>query len=405
MTRSGAATPPLLRRMNAARVLDVLRADGPLNVAELAGRVGQSRATLDAVVDDLVRLGLVAEAAAASDQPGVRGRGRPPRRLRFRAEAGRVAGVDIGVRRVGVVVTDLAGTVLAERERAVRAETSRGRRLRTVRDLVAAAARTAGMEAGELRAVGAATPGIVDGATGTVTYCNSIPDWSGVQLGAGLKEAFGCGVDVENDANLAAVGERWKGVAHGYDDVVCLLTGSRLGAGIVLGGELVRGRRGGTGELTFLGLLSKPDPAEPIERLVAGVARETVRRLQASGAGGREALRGLMRDLAALHRVRVDDVDRVPSGELELALAQVCRVVIVMTTLISPELLVLGGNAQAAEDAIVPAARELLDALAGPGVEAPSVRTSTLGESAVALGAARRALSLAEPDLLAPLGG
>jgi predicted NBD/HSP70 family sugar kinase len=76
-----------------------------------------------------------------------------------------------------------------------------------------------------------------------------------------------------------------------------------------------------------------------------------------------------------------------------------------MTTLISPELLVLGGSAPAAGDAIVPAVSDLLDTLAGPGVEAPVVRMSTLGESAVALGAARRALDLAEPELLKSFGG
>jgi predicted NBD/HSP70 family sugar kinase len=403
MTRSGSATPPLLRRLNAARVVDVLRSGGPLNVAALAQRVGQSRATLDAVVEDLIGLGLVAEVSGAESE-GVRGRGRPPRRLRFRAEAGHVVGVDIGAQRVGVVVTDLLGSVLAERDRAVRAETTRGRRLRSVRDLAAAALRSAGVESGGLRAAGVATPGIVDGATGTVTYCNSIPDWSGVPLAAELGQAFGCAVDVDNDANLAAVGERWKGVAHGYDDVVFLLAGQRIGAGIVLGGELVRGRRGGTGELTFLGLLSKPDPEQAIERQVSDVVRETVQRLLASGDGGREALHALVRDLAPLHGVRVSDLDGVLAGQLETALAQVCRVAIVMTTLISPELLVLGGSAPAAGDAIVPAVSGLLDTLAGPGVDAPVVRMSTLGESGVALGAARRALDLAEPELLEALG-
>lgn len=395
--------------MNAARVLDALRDDGPLNVGELARRVGQSRATLDAVVDDLVRLGLVAEAEPAAPGDGARGRGRPPRRLRFRAEAGHVLGIDIGAQRIEAVVTDLIGSVVARRERPVRPDTTRGRRLRAVRDLAAAALREAGVEAGVeaggLRAVGAATPGIVDSATGTVAYCNSIPGWSGVGLADELGQAFECGVDVENDANLAAVGERWKGVAYGYDDVVFLLAGARIGAGIVLGGELVRGRRGGTGELTFLGLLSKPDPGQAIERQVADVARANVRRLLASGSAGRAALDALVRDLVPLHGVQPDDLDDLPAGQLETALAQVCRVAIVMTTLISPELLVLGGAAPAAGDAIVPAVGELLDALSGPGIEAPLVRTSTLGESAVALGAARRALDLAEPALLEALGG
>lgn len=410
MTRSGSATPPLLRRMNAARVLDALRDEGPLNVGELAELVGQSRATLDAVVGDLVRLGLIAEAEPDAAPEAARGRGRPRRRLRFRAEAGQVLGIDIGAQRAEVIVTDLLGTVLARSERSVRAETSRGRRLRTVRELAAAAWRDAGDSPARPRSIGVGTPGIVDGATGTVTFCNSIPDWSGVALAAELEQSFGCAVAVENDANLAAVGECWKGVAHGYEDVVFLLAGQRIGAGIVIGGELVRGRRGGTGELTFLGLLRKPDPAEAIEQHIAGEVSAAVRQLLAGG--NDDALRVLLRDLAPLHRVSVDDADallaavrrdRAALRRLETALAQVCRLVAVMTTLISPELFVLGGGAAAAGEAIEPPLRRILDTLAGPSVAAPLVRTSTLGESAVALGAAKRALDRAEPALLSSL--
>jgi len=110
----GSATPRLLRRMNAQRVLDVLRgAEGPLRVTELVARTGMSRPTVDAVADDLVRLGWLEEHGAESAR-----RGRPARELSFRPSAGYVAALDIGEVKVRVAVADLSGAVVAERVRA-----------------------------------------------------------------------------------------------------------------------------------------------------------------------------------------------------------------------------------------------------------------------------------------------
>ena len=98
--------------MNAQRVLDALRAGGPLRVTELVASTGLSRPTVDAVADDLLRLGWVEEVAAEGG-----GRGRPARSLAFRADAGYVFGVDIGEVKVRTAVADLRGSVVAERVR------------------------------------------------------------------------------------------------------------------------------------------------------------------------------------------------------------------------------------------------------------------------------------------------
>ncbi|WP_020577938.1 ROK family protein [Actinopolymorpha alba] len=413
MPRPVSATPPLLRRINAARTLDLLRFGGPSNVADLAQRAGLSRATLDAVVDDLTRIGLVAPDVAAEAE-GARGRGRPPRRLRFRAESGHVLGIDIGAHRLEVVVADLLGTIVAGRERRLTPELGRAQRLRAARQAAAGVLKDAGLVKDSLRAVGVSTPGIVDSDMGTVTYCSSIADWSGLALAAEFERTFGCAVAVGNDANLAALGECWRGAGPGHDDVVFLLAGERVGAGIVIGGELVRGKRGGTGEITFLGLLRNPDPSEAIDQLVTSVVHRTIQDLIDRRAVGSEPVRALLADLAPLHGVYVPDVDKVlaaaQSGrvgarrDLETALARVCRVIVVITTLISPELFVIGGNAPAAETVILPPIRAVLDGLAGTGVGPPAVSASTLGERVVTLGAVRAALDRAEPTLLAELG-
>src|SRR4051795_9259474 len=125
------ATPRLLRRMNASRVLDALREEGPLRVTEVVALTGLSRPTVDAVADELVRLGRLSEVAAVEGA-----RGRPARSLSFRADAGYVVGVDIGEVKVRCAVADLRGRVVAERMREFAGEA----RLPVIRDEVAAVA-------------------------------------------------------------------------------------------------------------------------------------------------------------------------------------------------------------------------------------------------------------------------
>src|SRR2546427_396029 len=90
-------------------------------------------------------------------------------------------------------------------------------------------------------------------------------------------------VALENDINLAALGEQWHGIARGVDDFVFLSIGTGLGCGIVLRGELHRGHKGAAGELDFIrvGLHEDLDPcADAVSELAAELAVR--RRLQTS---------------------------------------------------------------------------------------------------------------------------
>ena len=91
-------------------------------------------------------------------------------------------------------------------------------------------------------------PGVPDSKNGRVALTN-IPGLDGRRFAPELEDRLGLPVTVENDINLAALGERWQGVARGVDDFVFLSVGTGLGAGLVLHGELHRGRNGAAGEL------------------------------------------------------------------------------------------------------------------------------------------------------------
>ncbi|MEV6965311.1 ROK family protein [Hamadaea sp. NPDC051192] len=383
MTETPPATQMLLRRINAQRVLDLLRTSGqPSRVAELAQAAKLSRPTVDAVVDDLLALGLVDPHEDAPTAGSSRARGRPARRYGLRTRAAVVVGVDIGSQRVRAVAADLRGETVGEVEAVVDPAAGRDGRLTALTRVIRQAA------GGErLGAVAVGVPGVVaDG--DEVRESAVLPSLSGARLGGSLSRVLGCPVTVDNDANLAALGERWLGVASDARDMVFVLSGERLGAGIILGGELVRGYDGSAGEMGFLSLLTVDHAAEGIGALMRRAQREMYPArpprepediLRAAVAGEADAVR--IRDYA---------IDRA------------ARAIAAVSMLLAPELVVIGGGvADAGHDLIDP----LADRLGWLTAQPPRLAVSALGGRAVVAGALRLALDVLEPTLLADLGG
>ncbi|WP_234331683.1 ROK family transcriptional regulator, partial [Streptomyces sp. MBT28] len=219
--------PSLLRRINSAVVLHALRSTDCATLTEITRVTGLSRPTVEGVVDGLIEAGLVVEAAA--DEGTARRQGRPARRFRFRAEAGHLLGLEIGPHRVAALLSDLDGRVIGAQAKDVDESAPADERLERLRTAVAELLRRAGVARGSLRAVGAASPGIVE-ADGTVRLSTALPEWTGLRLGERLSRSFKCPVLVENDANAAAVAEHWKGAATESDDIVFVLAGLSPGA-------------------------------------------------------------------------------------------------------------------------------------------------------------------------------
>ncbi|WP_062216064.1 ROK family protein [Streptomyces sp. NBRC 109706] len=368
--------PSLLRRINSAAVLRALRAAEPAcSLTDLARVTGLSRPTVEGVLDGLTRAGLVAETTTEA-APGTRRLGRPARRFRFRAEAGRLLGVEVGSRRVSAVLADLAGRRLGGVSRAVSTQASADDRLARVTTAAGELLGRHGVTAPTLRAVAVGTPGIVAD-DGSVALCTALPGWTGLPLGERLGEAFQAPVLVENDANAAVLGERWVGAALGADDVVMVLAGLSPGAGSLIGGRLHRGHAGAAGEigaLHLLGRLATPErllstagtPVDPLdERAVARVLAQ--------------ARAGDPRAGDAVARF----VERLTHDVTALVLA------------LDPELVVVGGWATGLEAVVEPLRREL-DRLC---LRPPRVVASALGAAAVPTGAVRLALDRLEAEL------
>ncbi|MFI6206027.1 ROK family protein [Streptomyces sp. NPDC051041] len=379
MARLTGGDPSLLRRINSAVVLHALRAAGCGTLTEITRVTGLSRPTVEGVVEGLMEAGLVAEKAA--EEGAARRQGRPARRFRFRAEAGHLLGLEIGARRIAVLLADLDGRVIGAQTKDVDETACAEERLERSRGAVAELLRRAGVARGSLRAVGVATPGIVE-ADGTVRLSTALPGWTGLRLGERLNRSFKCPVLVENDANAAAVAEHWKGAAAESDDVVFVLAGLSPGAGSLIGGRLHRGFGGAAGEIGALHLLGREAPPETL----LSTTDEPLHPLdeQAVAQVFAQAREGDRRALAAVDRF----IRRLVHDVAALVLA------------LDPELVVIGGWAAGLDGVLEPLRRELARYCLRP----PRVALSRLGEAAVATGALRLALDHVEEQLFAVEG-
>jgi predicted NBD/HSP70 family sugar kinase len=340
---------------------------------------GLSRPTVEGVVDGLVAERLVVETGPEADEAGPNGtrrRGRPARRLRFHAEAGHLLGVDIGTRHVRAVLADLTGHVVGRLTRTVDEHAGPDERLDRVRAAVGELLRRAHVPRADLWAVGVGTPGVVD-ASGVVTLCSALPGWTGLDLAGRLGRSFRCPVLVENDANLAAIGERWQGVAAGADDVVYVLAGLSPGAGSLINGRVHRGYGGAAGEIGALHLLGRQ--ATP-ETLLSTTGTPLV-----------------PLDEAAVTRVlaRARDGDPVAAEAVRRFVERLVHDITALVLALDPEIVVVGGWAAGLGDAVGP----LRTQLARFCLRLPRVELSALGPDGVALGALRTALDRAEHRL------
>jgi predicted NBD/HSP70 family sugar kinase/predicted transcriptional regulator len=395
MTESTGATPPTLRRLNARILLEVLRSSGALTATGLMQATGLSRATVIAICADLIRMGWVQERENQRDFGGYV-KGRPARRFELNVRAGYVLGIDIGAAKTVVVLADLRGETVARASRPFR-----GRHISAAErvDVVNAAAlevlEAAGTRPGKVLAACAGLAAPID-RDGNVVVAQAFWEMFDVGLRAALLERHGWPVLLENDANLAALGERWRGQARGVDDVAVLLSSERFGAGLIESGRLLHGSRGSAGEMAYLDMVQGVGSPEGIAILARQWAAEAL-------AGGAEtALRTLSGGPSApvtaeMVFAAADDGDAVALDILDRLKERMARVIGSLGTLFNPELVVIGGAVSASAGVLLAGITGLLPRFTATP---PRLAASTLGDEIVSLGAVRHALDYVEERAL-----
>lgn len=335
---------PKMGDFNQAVILDSIRrsVEG-LSRVELAGSAGLAAQTVSNICRRLLDAGLIMEAGKEASGPG-----KPRTILRLNPKGMYAVGVHIDPAVTSISLVDAIGTVLETLERptdlASTPEDSvaaMGREIRAVID-------RSGVDRLRVAGVGVATPGPIDAATGTVVDPPHMPGWRRVPVRSILQEATGLPVVMDKDVTAAVVAEQWTGATGNATSLVYIYIGTGIGAGLILGDEVVRGSSGNAGEIGHI--ITDPDGPEcdcgrrgcvkancMPETLVAE-ARDLGVLPPADPANPA----GLAQDLAAL-AAAAENGNAAASGILARSARRMAAVVSALTSLLDVERVVFGG--------------------------------------------------------------
>ena len=304
-----------------------------------------------------------------------------------------VLGFDIGGTKTYAALANLDGDLLAEQHApTVRwsSQSDYGQQFVRLRDAVLL---RSGLPAGSIEAVGVAVAGIMTPQTNLVAMCPNISD-NDFDLQALIEGALGIPAHIENDVNLAAVGEHWRGAALDCPNFVFLAIGTGIGAGVFINGQLYRGTHNAAGEAGHLYVHGMermgPDGLGVLERRAsgAGIARLAHERLarntmQTELEEGDTSAGAVLRAAASGDPLATEVLDETLTT-LSLGLANIAF-------LLDPEMIVIGGGVGSTGETLLSPLRERLTALLIHPV-APRLELSQLGAKAQLYGAVRYAL-------------
>jgi glucokinase len=322
--------------------------------------------------------------------------------LRFNADHGYVSGVDIGGTRLRMVLADLNGRIVTqwatqftERQRSPKAVCS------LIHEGLKMMCQEVSTSLKKVLHITVGAPGITNADTGVVLSAPNLHDWNQVPLRAMVERETGVPVALENDTNLAAIGEHWRGSASGVEDFLFVALGTGVGAGIFLRGRLHHGANWSAGEIGYASVRGQTRQSLEVhetgqtERAIGGLGIEAEwRKLLA-----RER-RANMNELGKLRATEIFDLavdgDRLAAQIVQYAAQILADCIVEMSLVLDPGVVILGGGVGSHPELC----RSTEKLLARNEFAKPQVRSSSLGTQAQLQGAISLSLSATEARLL-----
>jgi len=233
-------------------ILEDITRRGEISVRDVTHRLGVKLSTAQQNIRPLLRAGLV----CFSNQG---------RKITLNPDFGCVVGIDLGASHLHFALANFCGEILNDFMEKIRPEDGPERLITQIKEGIrrqvdAEIRKRLPEKPGHaierktqhpftVRGMAIGVPSPVDPVSGVVSLANNLPGWKNIHLARALEKQFRVPVVIENDANMAAIGEHWRGVARRVNNFVFIALGTGIGAGVFVDGKLVRGRTGSAGEL------------------------------------------------------------------------------------------------------------------------------------------------------------
>ncbi|UFW84862.1 ROK family transcriptional regulator [Bradyrhizobium barranii] len=364
-------------------MVERLLRDRSVSRAEIARSTGLSKQTISEVMRDLERDGWVHEDGQIQGSVG-----RSAVTYALRPDAAFVLGIDLGGTKLHVALADLHGEIVAESIEPTSCDGGAAvvAQIDRMKD---ALLQRASVSAQRLRGGVMGSPGMVDPASGSIAIAPNIPGLDSLDVRAALRERLGIDVAIENDVNLAAIGEHWRGNSRKARSFAFIAVGTGIGMGIFSDGYLVRGARGAAGEIAYLPLGGDPYDARGLRfgtlETAIGSAGIVERYIGLGGAPG-----STVRDV--FDRLAVEEAARVTIDEVSRILT---TAILAVHSILDSEIIIMGGSIGAR-----PELKVRIDEHLGRCMREPvRIELSALGNRATLIGAIGSAIDLVHRSL------
>jgi glucokinase len=387
-----AGGPAQLKLLNVRGILNLLRLHGPCSRADLVRHSGLRAPTVSGAIRHLDDSGLI-EFLGPAESKG----GRRAIKLRFNARAGHVIGIDVGGTLLRIALANLEGAIIGRWACALKPNEKQPETVCSiVNKAIGQLLSENELTSGDMLAIAVGVPGITDSESGRVVAAPNLNDWQDVPLRELLYRHFKLPIAVENDVNLAAVGEHWKGTTNQENNFVFIAIGTGIGAGIFVNGRLYRGSSSEAGEIGYLQVPGTP---------VSSIAVHHTGQLEDKASG--KAIEHSWRMEGGDSGMRATDVlDAASAGDqtarkiLEDTALILSHAISNVALILNPSTIVIGGGIGFSK----PLFQRIAQLVGQNEVGRPRLLQSALGANAQMFGAIYMALELADEELTQRIG-
>ncbi len=378
------------KSLNKKRILQCILENAPISRAEIAGKINISKPTVSLLVDELIYENWIIEKGIGeSTSQG----GRRPIQLYFNEKAAYIIGTDIGGTKVKIIICNLSGKIIAASSFQTSQYIKTGLLKQIAKEINAMVQRN-NIDAEKILGMGAGVPGITETGSGVVVEAPSL-NWVRYPFITEAKRYLSFPIYLDNDVNVAALGEQWLGNAKSKENVLFVAVGTGIGSGIIIRNQLYRGSSNAAGEIGYM-VTDKNDMKNEFKPIfhrygylesVAGgksigdrfkklvqldSAHPLFEQANAADLTGEDAFRFAKKgDKIALHVID-EAIEHIAYGIINAA------------SLLNPEVIILGGGVLKSSEFILPKLCEIVNQYLPSSVE---MKISRLGENAGVLGA------------------